>query len=280
MDVNPQQYEPQTREPGERQTQVGQASQADVPLSQTPHNAPISSHGQTVGANDIMPGTDVYGSDDKKVGTVQQAFEESFLVRKGMFFVHDFYIPYAYVARADADRIDLNMTGDEARDQDWTQRPGTGVEGSVPPRQATSEFGVYGPSGSQDTIQAATEGNNTLIADMASQPSAGGLGGPAMPVAGLTPMVGMGVPPSPAPGTSSGMTPGVEPTTGGEILTGQRIPDEPASTASGARVDRDIMRGPGTTSNTDVMAGTELPRRTDIVSDDPYQTGGTTTDQP
>ena len=80
----------------------------------------MTNPGQAIGPSGITPGADVYGSDDKKVGTVQQAFEDSFLVRKGMLFVHDYYIPYAYVARVSPDRIDLNMTSDEARDQDLT----------------------------------------------------------------------------------------------------------------------------------------------------------------
>ncbi|HEY7782798.1 MAG TPA: DUF2171 domain-containing protein [Ktedonobacterales bacterium] len=269
MDVNPQQYEPPTREPGERQTQFGQGSQADVPLTHTPHDVPMTNPGQAIGPSGITPGADVYGSDDKKVGTVQQAFEDSFLVRKGMLFVHDYYIPYAYVARVSPDRIDLNMTSDEARDQDWTQRPGTGVGGSVSPRPAATEFGVYGPTGPQDTIQGATEGDNTLVADTGGEASVGNPGGTTMPVAGLTPMAGMGMPPSPAP------------TTGGEILTGAAGETQStlAGKHSGTGLDAhteprsDVMNPTGRPPNANV-AGTDLPRTSDIISNDPDQIGG------
>ena len=275
MDVNPQQYEPQTREPGERQAQFGQASQADVPLTQTPHDASMANIGQVFGPRNVMPGTDVYGSDGKKVGSVQQAFEESFLVRKGMLFVHDYYIPYAYVARASLDRIDLSLTSEDARNQDWAQRPGVGAGGALAsPRLASDEYGVYGPGGARDTIQGATESDNTLVANPGSEPSGGNLGGPAMGLPGLTPMPGMGVPP--------GTGPGAEPTTGGEILTGSGMSGAPdgtdrdLSTTTGAGPHTDVMSGAGGTTSTDVLAGTDNPRRTDIVSDDPTQTGDTT----
>lgn len=156
MDVNPRQHDPEFQDPNaadsERQSQFGMRSQADAPLmgEAMPEGA---SGAPSWGQRDVIPGTPVYGSDDKKVGTVQESYNDSFMVKSGFFFVHDYYIPYGAIARADPERIVLSMTGDDAKHQDWQHRPQSATTAS----QQAGEYGVYGPEGPQDTVQSATE---------------------------------------------------------------------------------------------------------------------------
>ena len=155
MNTDPRQFDPEFQGPDaagtERASQFGTQSQAD------------SAQGGAARAwaqSDVIPSTPVFGSDDKKVGTVQESYYDSFLVKSGFFFVHDYYIPYDAIARADAERIVLRMTSDEARHQEaWHQPPQTratsdaSAEGDLYQRP----HGVYGPQGEHDTAQSASE---------------------------------------------------------------------------------------------------------------------------
>lgn len=68
----------------------------------------------------IKNGTDVYGSDGKKVGTVDDVrFDEGgvlagFIVRAGFLFKHDVAIPGSAVSEIDDDRVQLNITSEQA----------------------------------------------------------------------------------------------------------------------------------------------------------------------
>jgi len=71
----------------------------------------------------IGEGTDVYGADGEKVGTVV-AVEPSYLVvEKGWFFPTDYYIPLSAVASYDDGRAYLSVTKDAALNQGWDVRP-------------------------------------------------------------------------------------------------------------------------------------------------------------
>ena len=73
----------------------------------------------------VEPGTDVYGSDGEKVGEVD-TIEGGFLViRKGFFFPKDHQIPFAAIAGHTNDRIDLNVTADEAKNEQWVTTTAT-----------------------------------------------------------------------------------------------------------------------------------------------------------
>jgi hypothetical protein len=206
-------------------------------------NAPVANAGQSAGPSRITPGAEVYSSDDQKVGTVQEVYDDSFMVQKGIFFVHDYYIPYGYVARVSSDRIDLSMTSDVAKNQNWAQRPSGWATGPSAPRPAPGQYGIYGPAGADDTIQAATERDRDLtLGGAGSSPiGATNLGRAAMPVAGLTPEAGMQSP----PGTTPATTPSSAPATGGEITR-----DAQPTPGTGAGATPTSGTGPNSMSTT------------------------------
>jgi hypothetical protein len=131
MNVDPRQNDPQYQSPlegdSQRATQFGMGSQADVPLHQGAQD--MGPGGNFIDPNTIQPGVEVYGTDGKKVGTIQEVYEDSFMVKKGIFFVHDYFIPRSYITRVTGDRVELGLTADEARSQDWTHRPPTSALG-------------------------------------------------------------------------------------------------------------------------------------------------------
>ena len=159
MNLDPRQNDPQYQSPlegdSQRAAQFGMGSQADAAAQGTT---------SATGGARIVPGTDVFGSDGKKVGTVQEVYNDSFLVQKGIFFVHDYFIPMRYATSIGTDRIELSITSDEAKNQDWSQRPGISMAGEAQPmesQQYGADYGVYGRQGPDDTIQSAAERGET-----------------------------------------------------------------------------------------------------------------------
>jgi hypothetical protein len=65
----------------------------------------------------------VYASEDTKIGHVAEIYEDSFLVRKGIFFLDDRYIPYNAIQQVDGDTVRLQLTANEAQSQEWRKRP-------------------------------------------------------------------------------------------------------------------------------------------------------------
>ena len=77
----------------------------------------------TAGEWVVQPGTDVYGSDDNKVGSVDDIQDGYLVVHKGFFFPKDHYIPFSAIASHTEDRINLNVSADEASNMNWDQAP-------------------------------------------------------------------------------------------------------------------------------------------------------------
>ena len=71
----------------------------------------------------ISEGTDVYGSDGEKVGSVVAVQPNYVVVEKGFFFPTDYYIPTSAVASAEEGRVYLNVTKDAALNQGWDTEP-------------------------------------------------------------------------------------------------------------------------------------------------------------
>ena len=71
-------------------------------------------------------GTDVIGADGEKVGEIDAVERDYFIVRKGFFFPQDHYIPMTAVSSYDDDKVYLNVTKDEALEQEWTNPPAAG----------------------------------------------------------------------------------------------------------------------------------------------------------
>jgi uncharacterized protein (TIGR02271 family) len=73
--------------------------------------------------NEIVVGSDVYGSDNEKIGTVQDVGANYFLVQKGFLFVRDLYLPTRAIARVDGERVYLNVPKLEAEQMAMEELP-------------------------------------------------------------------------------------------------------------------------------------------------------------
>ena len=74
-------------------------------------------------ASQIQTGTDVYGSDGEKIGSIAGVADNYFVIEKGFIFTTDIYVPMSAVASADSDRVTLSMTKDQVENEDWTNQP-------------------------------------------------------------------------------------------------------------------------------------------------------------
>lgn len=68
-------------------------------------------------------GMDVIGADGEKVGEIDAVERDYFVVRKGFFFPQDHYIPMSAISSYDEDKVYLNVTKDEALEQEWSNPP-------------------------------------------------------------------------------------------------------------------------------------------------------------
>lgn len=73
--------------------------------------------------HDLRKHMHVYSSDNKELGHVAEVYEDSFLVRHGVFFASNRYIPYSTIASVDNDRVQLTLSADEAQEKEWEKRP-------------------------------------------------------------------------------------------------------------------------------------------------------------
>ncbi|CAA9569362.1 MAG: hypothetical protein AVDCRST_MAG59-3346, partial [uncultured Thermomicrobiales bacterium] len=76
---------------------------------------------QTMGS--ISEGTDVYGSDGEKVGSIVAVRPNYLVVEKGFFFPTDYYIPVSSVSSVEEGRVHLAVTKDAALNQGWDAVP-------------------------------------------------------------------------------------------------------------------------------------------------------------
>jgi len=68
-------------------------------------------------------GMNVIGADGEKVGDIDGVERDYFIVRKGFFFPQDHYIPMTAISSYDEDQVYLNVTKDEALEQEWANPP-------------------------------------------------------------------------------------------------------------------------------------------------------------
>ena len=99
---------------------------------------------QTSTQTPIELGTNVYGSDGEKIGSVAETQSQYFVIEKGFIFTTDIYIPRSTVASRDEDGIRLSMTKDEIDNGDWSSPP-------VLSDQTTS--GQVGYAGQHDSLR-------------------------------------------------------------------------------------------------------------------------------
>lgn len=74
----------------------------------------------------LQQGMTVYGFDGDKIGDVDVIEVEYFIVRKGFFFPEDHYIPFSAIQSVDGEDVVLNVTKDDALNQEWNQVPAAG----------------------------------------------------------------------------------------------------------------------------------------------------------
>jgi uncharacterized protein (TIGR02271 family) len=68
---------------------------------------------------DITAGTEVFGSDGGKVGTVAEVHPNYIVVEKGFFFPTDYFIPMSAIASSGDGQIYLNVSKDNALHSGW-----------------------------------------------------------------------------------------------------------------------------------------------------------------
>jgi len=90
----------------------------------------MGANGMTYNTNasmdQIVSGSDVYGSDNEKIGTVADVGQNYFLVQKGFLFIKDLYLPTRTIARVDGERVYLNVPKHEAEHMAAEQLPAEG----------------------------------------------------------------------------------------------------------------------------------------------------------
>jgi hypothetical protein len=263
MNVDPRQNDPQFQSPtvgdSQQASQFGMGGQADVPSQRG--GAQGSTPGmRNIDPNTIRPGTDVFGTDGKRLGTVQEVYDDSFLVQKGIFFVHDYFIPFSIVTQVAADRIHLGMTADEAKSQDWSRRPGLASIGRDAQADRTT-----------DTRQSTLNTRNNV------NPSGTGAD------AGANPYASPALSPDATGGMRAPNPPDQQPSHGTQPSASTPIQQQaPASSAQGRAASADAtqratergMQGTDSPNQDAMSANPQDPRR--LNRTDPTQQGTTT----
>jgi uncharacterized protein (TIGR02271 family) len=111
-------------------------------MDDTYANQDVNANAGTVGST-FAEGTPVFDVNGDKVGSVAENATQGdyFVVRKGLIFTHDLYIPLNAVARSDMDVVYLNVSKDQIQSQGWDQ----------PPAAATGEMMARDTMGTTDT---------------------------------------------------------------------------------------------------------------------------------
>jgi len=71
----------------------------------------------------IQEGSDVYGSDGEKIGSVSEIGPNHFVVKKGWLFTSDIYIPSSAISGVEQERVQLNVTKEEITRGGWDRPP-------------------------------------------------------------------------------------------------------------------------------------------------------------
>jgi len=71
----------------------------------------------------VQVGSDVYGSDGDKVGTVAEVQPSYLVVEKGFFFPTDYYIPMSAITQVQDGQVVLNVSKDTALHSGWETIP-------------------------------------------------------------------------------------------------------------------------------------------------------------
>ena len=109
------------------------------------------------GSRPIQPGSDVYGSDDEKIGTVSEVGTNYIVVEKGWLFTTDLYIPTSAITQTQQDRVYLNVPKDQVAGMGWDQPPGA---------EAPTAVGGSRTTAPETTTRAAATTMDTTMSDV------------------------------------------------------------------------------------------------------------------
>jgi len=112
----------------------------------------------------ISEGTDVYGSDGEKVGSVVAVQPNYVVVEKGFFFPTDYYIPTSSIASEDEGRVYLSVTKDQALNQGWDTEP-TGGYATETVTTGTADLGTTATDVAYDADIVRTDAGMGMAAD-------------------------------------------------------------------------------------------------------------------
>jgi len=130
----------------------------------------------------LAAGAEVFGADNEKIGHVADVGQNYFLVQKGWLFIRDLYLPTSLIGRADADRVFLSVTKQQAEDMARDELPatddawygtattGTGYETD---RVTDTTYGTTGRTADYGTDREVRTGENISVPVVEEQLKAG-----------------------------------------------------------------------------------------------------------
>src|SRR5260370_9982271 len=65
----------------------------------------------------------VYSADNHSMGHIAEIYADTFLIRKGLIFQQDRYIPYNDITSVEKDRVHLRISPDEAQNMEHLGDP-------------------------------------------------------------------------------------------------------------------------------------------------------------
>jgi len=87
--------------------------------------------------SEVQVGSDVYGSDGDKVGSVAEVQSTYLVVEKGFFFPTDYYIPVSAISQVQDGQVVLNVPKDTALHSGWDTIPDTSTSTTLTEVQST-----------------------------------------------------------------------------------------------------------------------------------------------
>lgn len=120
----------------------------------------------------VTEGADVVGSDGEKVGEVVNANPDYIVVKKGFFFPNDYYVPSSAISSVDEGHVYLNVTKEEAMNQDpsWENEPisstTTGLTTDTDVTTSTTSTGLGGYTADVDDRETVTTSSTGYAQDL------------------------------------------------------------------------------------------------------------------
>jgi hypothetical protein len=116
-------------------------------------------------ATQLQTGTDVYGSDGEKIGSIAGVAQNHFVIENGLIFTTDIYVPMSSVTSVDDDRVTLSLTKEQVEDADWGEEPDDDHDhdDTYAGGTAAMEAGMYTAADSRDATD--RDGLGTSVTD-------------------------------------------------------------------------------------------------------------------